>query len=84
MFRHGTDEHGALAGIAWWWLIRLLRVFDLDTVTDVAVSCGKSFLGVFCVGPGPVRLVALLLWRRNASLAGGFAGRPYLCFCGFV
>ena len=39
---------------------------------------------VFFVGPGPVRLVALLLWRRNASLAGGFAGRPCLCFCGFV
>ena len=48
MFRHGTDDHGALAGIAWWWLIRLLHVFDLDTVTDVAVSYGKSFLGVFC------------------------------------
>ena len=32
-------------------------------------------LWVFFVGPGPVRLAALLLWRRNASLAGGFAGR---------
>ena len=40
--------------------------------------------GCFFVGPGPVHLVALLLWRRNASLAGGFAGRPCLCFCGFV
>ena len=29
----------------------------------------------FFVGPGSVRLVALLLLRRNASLAGGFAGR---------
>ena len=43
-------------------------------MTIVAVSYGKSIVGVF-VGPGPVRLAALLLWRRNASLAGGFAGR---------
>ena len=42
-----------------------------------------NHLWVFFVGPGPVRLVALLLWRRNASLAGGFAGRPFviLRFC---
>ena len=65
----------------------LLHVFDLDAATYVAVIYGKSFvLGVF-VGLGPFRLVALLLWRRNASLAGGFAGRPgvvcllcYLCY----
>ena len=43
-----------------------------------------NLLWVFFVGPGPVRLVVLLLWRRNASLAGGFAGRPGLWFCGFV
>ena len=43
-----------------------------------------NHLWVFFVGPGPVRLVALLLWRRNAGLAGGFAGRPGLWFCGFV
>ena len=52
-------------------------------MTLVAVSYGNSFVVVF-VGPGPVRLVALLLWRRNASLAGGFAGRLCLCCCGFV
>ena len=34
-------------------------------------------MGVF-VGPGPVSFVVLLLWRRNASLAGGFAGRLVL------
>ena len=34
-----------------------------------------NHLCVFFVGPGPVRLVALLLLRRSASLAGGFAGR---------
>ena len=57
--------------------------FDLDTVTPVAVSYGKSFVGVFCWA-WPRLLVALLLWRRNASLAGGFAGRLGLCCCGFV
>ena len=44
----------------------------------------QNIFGCFWFGPGPVRLVALLLWRRNASLAGGFAGRPCVCFCGFV
>ena len=34
-----------------------------------------NHLCVFFVRPGPVRLVALLPLRRNASLAGGFAGR---------
>ena len=43
-----------------------------------------THLWLFFVGPGPVRLVALMLWRRNASLAGGFAGRLCLCCCGFV
>ena len=30
------------------------------------------------VGHGPVSFVVLLLWRRNANLAGGFAGRLVL------
>ena len=44
------------------------------TVANAAVSKGKSCVGVF-VGPCPFFRVVLLLWRRNASLAGGFAGR---------
>ena len=34
--------------------------------------------GCFLVGPGPVFLVVLLDLRRNANLAGGFAGRLVL------
>ena len=33
---------------------------------------------MFSVGPGPVFLVVLLDLRRNANLAGGFAGRLIL------
>ena len=36
--------------------------------------------GCFCLGPAPF-LVGLLPWRRNASLAGGFAARLVLCGC---
>ena len=52
---------------------------------------GNRFLWVFCLGSGPVFLLFLVLccllrcfrWR-NASLAGGFAGRRVLvAFCGF-
>ena len=46
------------------------------------MSHGKSILWVFCLGSGPVlfvvfwfcRLLRCFRWR-NASLAGGFAGR---------
>ena len=51
-----------------------LHVFVCIAVANAAVNTGKSFVGVF-VGPCPFFLVVLLLLRRNASLAGGFAGR---------
>jgi len=47
-------------------------------------SYGKSILWVFCLGSGPVfccfcvLLFALFFRWRNASLAGGFAGRRVL------
>ena len=48
---------------------------------QTSVSLGRSILWVFCSGSGPFRvsglvfcLVCCFLWR-NASLAGGFAGR---------
>ena len=56
------------------WIIRFLHVFVDITVANAAVSEGKSCVDVF-VGPCPFCRVVLLLWRRNASLAGGFAGR---------
>ena len=43
-------------------------------------------MGVF-VGPGPVSLfgcVVLLPWRRNACLAGGYAGRLVLWWLLFL
>ena len=49
-------------------------------MANAAVNKGKSFVGVF-VGPCPFFLVVLLLLRRNASLAGGFAGRLVVWWC---
>ena len=52
--------------------------------TDLTASYGKSILWVFCLGSGPVfccfcvLLFALFFRWRNASLAGGFAGRRVL------
>ena len=55
------------------------------------MSLGKSILWVFCLGSGPFFCLCLVccclfccfLWR-NASLAGGFAGRRGLVvLCGF-
>ena len=51
-----------------------LHVFVGITVANAAVINGKSCVGV-AVGPCPFFLVVLLLLRRNACLAGGFAGR---------
>ena len=69
------------------WIIRFLHVFVGITVANAAVSEGKSCVGVV-VGPCPFFLVVLQLWRRNASLAGGFAGRLvvwwWLCFCDLI
>ena len=56
-------------------------------MANAAVSEGKSCVGVV-VGPCPFFLVVLLLGRRNASLAGGFAGRLvvwwWFCFCDLI
>ena len=69
------------------WIIRFLHVFVGITVANAAVSEGKSCVGV-SVGPCPVFRCVLLLWRRNASLAGGFAGRLVvwwlLCLCDLI
>ena len=54
------------------------------------MSLGKANLWVFFLGSGPVFVVSvfLLLLRcflwRNASLAGGFAGRRVCCFLWFL
>ena len=54
-----------------------LHVFEDDTVAKVAVS--KANLRIFCVGSCWALPLSLLLrclaLRRNANLAGGFAGR---------
>ena len=57
-----------------------LHVFVGITVANAAVMKGKSCVGVL-FGPCPFFLVVLLLLRRNASLAGGFAGRLVVCWC---
>ena len=64
-----------------------LAVFSTAVVNSFLFACfcecysgkcrctkGKSCVGVL-LGLAPFFLVVLLLWRRNASLAGGFAGR---------
>ena len=45
----------------------------------MSLSHVKSLCGCCCLGPAPF-LFALLILRRNANLAGGFAGRPVLVF----
>ena len=57
-----------------------LHVFVGITVANAAVIQGKSCVGVVA-GPCPFFLVVLLLLRRNASLAGGFAGRLVVWWC---
>ena len=59
-----------------------LHVFEDDTVAKVTVS--KANLKVFCLGfcwalPRSLLLRCFAL-RRNANLAGGFAGRFWLWF----
>ena len=63
-----------------------LHVFEDDTVAKVTVS--KANLKVFCLGfcwalPRSLLLRCFAL-RRNANLAGGFAGRFWLWFVCFV
>ena len=57
-----------------------LHVFGDVAVANAAVLKANR-VWLFSFGPGPVFCVALLLWRRNASLAGGFAGRPVVWCC---
>ena len=56
----------------------ILHVFAVVTVAKAAVWKGIK-CGCFCLGPAPF-FVGLLPWRRNASLAGGFAGRLVCVF----
>ena len=51
----------------------LLCLQWLKAIVRKGIKCG-----CFLVGPGPVFLVVLLDLRRNANLAGGFAGRLVL------
>ena len=67
----------------------VLHVFDSEAVVIPLRPMANRFGGCFCLGSGPVFcvfcFVFLLLLRffrwRNASLAGGFAGRLF-CFRG--
>ena len=68
----------------------LLHVFDSDAVDMPLRPIADRFGGRFCLGSGPVFVLVLVLFCcllrfrwRNASLAGGFAGRRFLCGCGF-
>ena len=50
---------------------------------DITVAKAAVMEGIKCgcfVWVRPRFLVGLLSWRRNASLAGGFAGRPVVVF----
>ena len=66
------------------------HVFDSDAVDKPLRPMANRFGGCFCLGSGPVLwvlfcfccLLRCFRWR-NASLAGGFAGRRFWCGCGF-
>ena len=67
-----------------------LHVFDSDAVDMPLRPIADRFGGCFCLGSGPVFVLVLVLFCcllrfrwRNASLAGGFAGRRFLGGCGF-
>ena len=67
-----------------------LHAFDSDAVDLPLRPIANRFGGCFCLGSGPVFcfwfvfccLLRCFRWR-NASLAGGFAGRRLWCVCGF-
>ena len=59
-----------------------MHVFSEVTVAKAAVMEGIK-CGCF-VWARPRFLVGLLYWRRNASLAGGFAGRPVFVVFWFI
>ena len=54
----------------------IVHVFSVVTVAKAAVW--KGIKCVVFVWAWPRFLVGLLPWRRNASLAGGFAGRCFV------
>ena len=66
------------------------HVFDSDAVDKPLRPMANRFGGCFCLGSGPVLwvlfcfccLLRCFRWR-NASLAGGFAGRRLWFGCGF-
>ena len=66
------------------------HVFDSDAVDKPLRPMANRFGGCFCLGSGPVLwvlfcfccLLRCFRWR-NASLAGGFAGRRFWFGCGF-
>ena len=64
-----------------------LHVFVGITV-QMPLCLKANHVWVLLLGPAPFFLVVLLLWRRNASLAGGFAGRLvvwwWFCFCDLI
>ena len=72
------------------YIIHFLHAFDSDAVDLPLRPIANRFGGCFCLGSGPVFCVWLVFccllrcfrWR-NASLAGGFAGRRLWCVCGF-
>ena len=58
-----------------WCLIHFLHVFECDAVVRPLCPLANLFVGVFVWALAPfVCLVCCFFWR-NASLAGGFAGR---------
>ena len=72
------------------YIIHFLHAFDSDAVDLPLRPIANRFGGCFCLGSGPVFvfwfvfgcLLRCFRWR-NASLAGGFAGRRLWCVCGF-
>ena len=72
------------------YIIHLSHAFECDAVDLHCVRLQIDSVGVFCLGSGPVFvfwfvfgcLLRCFRWR-NASLAGGFAGRRFWCGCVF-
>ena len=64
------------------WIISL-HVFEDDTVAKVTVSKANLIVFCFCWALPRSLLLRCFALRRNANLAGGFAGRFWL-FCWFL
>ena len=72
------------------YIIHLSHAFECDAVDLPLRPIANRFGGCFCLGSGPVFvfwfvfgcLLRCFRWR-NASLAGGFAGRRFWCGCVF-